>query len=59
MHRLNGSGNFVLDERVIIQLVEGNLQLPLRVHDDGTVPCHRLADGFPGDEQKAHGCLFR
>src|SRR5439155_17587240 len=44
----------ILDERASIELFEGDTQLFLGVHHDGTVPGDGLADRLAGDEQKPH-----
>jgi hypothetical protein len=42
----------LLDKCAVLKLFKGELQLFLRVHDNRTVPCHRLANWFAGDQQK-------
>jgi hypothetical protein len=42
----------VLDERAALQFCHGLSQLLLGVHDDRTVPRHRLLNRLPGHQQK-------
>ena len=60
---LNGDGKSsalpLLNEGSILELGKSGLQLFLGVHDDGTVPGHRLADGPPRCEEKADPLLVR
>jgi len=48
----------VLDERPVLVLFEGDPQLLLGVHDDGTIPSDGLADGLAGNEQEANLILL-
>jgi hypothetical protein len=42
----------MLNERAILQFVEGLLKFLLRVHHDGTVPRDRLFNRFSRNQQK-------
>src|SRR5215216_3937278 len=44
----------ILDERFALELLEGDSQLFLGVHHDGTVPGNGLADRLSRDEQEPH-----
>src|SRR3569833_1149219 len=46
-----------LDERPVAQFCDGLTQLRLCVHDDRSVPGHRLLDRLAGDEQETHAAL--
>src|SRR5215813_4416549 len=44
----------IFDERASLELFEGDTQLFLGVHHDGTVPGDGLADWLARDEKKPH-----
>src|SRR5207253_7580475 len=54
---LASSDGLVAQERSLSQFGERFLQLLLRVHDDGSVPCHRFAERLAGNEQEANAIL--
>ncbi len=43
----------VLDESALFELIEGNLQLFLRIHDDWAIPCDRFANWVARDQKEA------
>src|SRR5207237_105315 len=49
----------LLDERAVAQLGVGAPQLRLGIHDDGSLPRHRLRDRPAGDEQEADALFAR
>src|SRR5262245_27274368 len=53
-HVLLGERDVSLDERPLLQLVDGLLQLRLGVHHDWSVPGDRLFERAAGDEQEAN-----
>ena len=55
---LLAQGLFVLDKCAVTVLVEGDAQFLLRVHDDGTIPGNRFADGSARNEQEPQQTIF-
>ena len=49
----SGPGLLVLDERPFLELLKGNAELFLGIHDNGAVPGDRLADRLSRYEKKA------